>query len=114
MRLNRKVHRSTTMIAAACLTLIASTLIPTQASAALGGTDFATSFEDGQPLPDWTDTVETTPSGERLTNGVDGTTRTGIPGNVMDTVVEVTANGENGPDEVKENLADGDVGSKWL
>ncbi|GIG66267.1 alpha-1 2-mannosidase [Phytomonospora endophytica] len=106
-------------MAAACLTLIASTLIPTQASAAEPGADFATSFEEGQPLPDWSDTVETTPSGERLTKGVDGANCShagacGIPGNVMGTVVAVTASGENAPDEVKENLADGDVGSKWL
>src|ERR1041384_5225000 len=39
----------------------------------------------------------------------------GIPGNVTDKVVEVTANSENaGSGEVKENLTDGDIFSKWL
>src|SRR5574341_389336 len=39
----------------------------------------------------------------------------GIPGNVTDQVVGVAASGENtGGGEVKENLVDGDVGTKWL
>ena len=39
----------------------------------------------------------------------------GLAGNFLDKQVEVTANGENQPGrEVKENLFDGDVQSKWL
>ncbi|MFE7407019.1 GH92 family glycosyl hydrolase [Isoptericola sp. NPDC057559] len=37
-----------------------------------------------------------------------------FPGDVTDTVAKVTASGENAPNEVAANLADGDVSSKWL
>src|SRR6266545_1453732 len=71
---------------------------------------FSSSFETGDPQPTWTDTVD----GGKA-SGVIGPKPTGIPGNVTDKVVEVTANGENtGAGEVKENLADGDIFSKWL
>ncbi|GAA1661101.1 GH92 family glycosyl hydrolase [Fodinicola feengrottensis] len=40
---------------------------------------------------------------------------TGIPGNIADKITKITASGENtSGGEVKENLADGDVHSKWL
>lgn len=46
---------------------------------------------------------------------MDGGYSSGIPGNVTDHVTDVRANGENsGAGEVKENLADGEPGSKWL
>src|SRR5829696_5967126 len=80
-------------------------------SAATAATqDFSSSFETGDPQPTWTNTVD----GERAA-GVTGPEATGIPGNVTDKVVQVTGNGENtGAGEVKENLADGDIFSKWL
>ncbi len=37
-----------------------------------------------------------------------------FPGNVTSSVVQVTASGENPPNEVAKNLADGDVNTKWL
>ncbi|GLZ75584.1 alpha-1 2-mannosidase [Actinorhabdospora filicis] len=111
--MNRK-HRPRWTVPATVLITIASTLIPAQA-AAERGTEFATSFEAGQPGPDWTSTVETGPDGRPMAHGVDGNLRTGIPGNVMDTVVAVTASGEYPESgEVKENLTDGDPASKWL
>ncbi|MFD0199939.1 MULTISPECIES: GH92 family glycosyl hydrolase [Saccharothrix] len=76
---------------------------------------FATSFEDGQPQPTWASTVETGPDGTPKTSGVNGSDSTGIPGNVTDRVVDVAANSEHtSAGEVKENLVDGNVSSKWL
>jgi predicted alpha-1,2-mannosidase len=37
-----------------------------------------------------------------------------FPGNVTDKVAEVTASGENPPNELAKNLADGDISTKWL
>ncbi|QUF02716.1 GH92 family glycosyl hydrolase [Actinosynnema pretiosum subsp. pretiosum] len=78
-------------------------------------TVFATSFEEGQPLPDWASTVETGPDGKPRTGGVNGNDSTGIPGNITDRVTAVAANAEYPEsDEVKENLVDGSPSSKWL
>ncbi|KND32781.1 GH92 family glycosyl hydrolase [Streptomyces acidiscabies] len=73
---------------------------------------FATSFEDGEPAPDWTDTVDEV----RGASGVDGGYDAGgLPGDVTDQVTGVRASGENtGGGEVKENLVDGEPGTKWL
>ncbi|MDI3402357.1 GH92 family glycosyl hydrolase [Streptomyces cavernicola] len=77
--------------------------------------EFSSSFEAGQPAPDWTSTVETTPDGEKKAAGVNGEFSSGIPGNVTDRVSEVRASGENeGSGEVKENLIDGESSTKWL
>ncbi|WP_280854063.1 GH92 family glycosyl hydrolase [Streptomyces sp. SAI-041] len=71
---------------------------------------FASSFEAGEPAPDWLSTVD----GGRA-SGVDGGYRTGIPGNVTDRVTDVRASAENASGgEVKENLADSEPGTKWL
>ncbi|MDF3140136.1 MULTISPECIES: GH92 family glycosyl hydrolase [unclassified Streptomyces] len=77
--------------------------------------EFASSFEAGDPAPDWLNTVDTAPDGGKRASGVDGGYSSGIPGNVTDHVTDVRANGENtGGGEVKENLADGEPSSKWL
>ncbi|MGW4565485.1 GH92 family glycosyl hydrolase [Streptomyces sp. NPDC004561] len=77
--------------------------------------EFASSFETGDPAPDWLNTVDTGPDGAKRASGVDGGYSTGIPGNVNDHVTEVRASGENsGAGEVKENLVDGEPGTKWL
>ncbi|MFF7971062.1 GH92 family glycosyl hydrolase [Streptomyces sp. NPDC007905] len=77
--------------------------------------EFASSFEAGDPAPDWLNTVDTGPDGSKRASGVDGGYSTGIPGNVTDHVTEVRASGENaGAGEVKENLVDGEPGTKWL
>ncbi|MFJ8781505.1 GH92 family glycosyl hydrolase [Streptomyces sp. NPDC102476] len=71
---------------------------------------FTSSFEAGEPAPDWTSSVD----GGRA-SGVDGGYSTGIPGNVTDQVTDVRASAENtGGGEVKENLVDGEPGTKWL
>ncbi|MEW2619482.1 GH92 family glycosyl hydrolase [Streptomyces sp. NPDC048106] len=91
----------------------AAVALPAHAPAA--GREFASSFEAGDPAPDWLDTVDTGPGGTPRASGVDGGYSTGLPGNVNDRVTEVRASGENtGAGEVAENLADGEPGTKWL
>ncbi|MFI1292892.1 GH92 family glycosyl hydrolase [Streptomyces sp. NPDC020792] len=77
--------------------------------------EFSSSFEAGDPAPDWLNTVDTAPGGGKRASGVDGGYSTGMPGNVDDHITEVRASGENtGGGEVKENLVDGESGTKWL
>ncbi|MGW3360084.1 GH92 family glycosyl hydrolase [Streptomyces bungoensis] len=91
----------------------AAVALPERAPAA--GQEFASSFEPGEPAPDWLNTVDTAADGGRRASGVDGGYTSGIPGNVSDHVTEVRASGENaGAGEVKENLVDGEPGTKWL
>ncbi|MET7730655.1 GH92 family glycosyl hydrolase [Streptomyces sp. NPDC005402] len=79
-------------------------------AAAQADRGFATSFEAGDPAPDWINSVD----GGR-SSGVDGGYSTGIPGNITDHVTDVRASAENtGGGEVKENLVDGEPGTKWL
>lgn len=47
---------------------------------------FASSFESGDPAPDWLNTVDTTRGGKKRASGVDGGFTSGIPGNVTDHV----------------------------
>ena len=76
---------------------------------------FASSFEADDPAPDWLNTVDTAPGGGKRASGVDGGYSTGIPGNVTDHVTDVRASAENtGGGEVKDNLVDGEPGTKWL
>ncbi|ANP56447.1 alpha-mannosidase [Streptomyces griseochromogenes] len=85
------------------------------ARAAAADQEFASSFESGDPAPDWLNTVDTEADGSKRASGVDGGYSTGIPGNATDHVTEVRASGENtGAGEVKENLVDGEPGTKWL
>ncbi|MFI6559903.1 GH92 family glycosyl hydrolase [Streptomyces sp. NPDC050534] len=91
----------------------AATALPAKAPAA--DQEFASSFEAGDPAPDWLNTVDTTADGSKRASGVDGGYSSGIPGNVNDHVTDVRASGENtGGGEVKENLVDGESGTKWL
>ncbi|MGV9761992.1 GH92 family glycosyl hydrolase [Streptomyces tricolor] len=90
-----------------------SVALPAEAPAA--DREFASSFEADDPAPDWLNTVDTGPDGTPRASGVDGGYSTGIPGNVTDHVTEVRASAENtGAGEVKENLVDGEPGTKWL
>ncbi|MFD5806057.1 GH92 family glycosyl hydrolase [Streptomyces sp. NPDC127020] len=77
--------------------------------------EFASSFEADDPAPDWLNTVDTGADGGKRSSGVDGGYTTGIPGNVTDHVTGVRASAENtNGGEVKENLVDGEPGTKWL
>ncbi|MER6163517.1 GH92 family glycosyl hydrolase [Streptomyces violaceorubidus] len=77
--------------------------------------EFSSSFEADDPVPDWTNTVDTGRDGHKRASGVDGGYSTGIPGDVTDHVTAVRASAENtGGGEVKENLADAEPTTKWL
>ncbi|WP_405990257.1 GH92 family glycosyl hydrolase [Streptomyces sp. NBC_00986] len=112
-------HRwwGTAVVSTAALALLvgsqgAAVALPAKAPA---GGEFASSFESGDPAPDWLNTVDTAPDGSKRASGVDGGYSTGIPGNVTDHVTDVRASSENtGGGEVKENLVDGESGTKWL
>ncbi|MEU6477667.1 GH92 family glycosyl hydrolase [Streptomyces sp. NPDC047017] len=91
----------------------AATALPGRAPAA--GREFTSSFEAGDPAPDWVSTVDTAPDGTKRASGVDGGYSSGIPGNVDDHVTGLRASSENtAGGEVKENLVDGEPGTKWL
>ncbi|WP_338701532.1 GH92 family glycosyl hydrolase [Streptomyces sp. Q6] len=77
--------------------------------------EFSSSFEAGQPAPDWLNTVDTAADGGKRASGVDGGYTGGIPGNVNGHVTDVRASGENsGGGEVAANLVDGEATTKWL
>ena len=77
--------------------------------------EFTSSFEADDPQPAWTNAVDTDAAGGKRAAGVRGPAPSGIAGNLLDDKVAVSANGENQPGgEVKENLRDGDLHSKWL
>lgn len=112
-RYRTRLRRSTAVVitAAFCVTVGsqgAAVALPEAPAPADRG--FTSSFEAGEPAPDWTSSVD----GDRA-SGVDGGYGTGIPGNVTDQVTDVRASAENtGGGEVKENLVDGEPGTKWL
>ncbi|GAA3839377.1 GH92 family glycosyl hydrolase [Streptomyces phyllanthi] len=112
-------HRwgSTTALGAALALLAASqgAAVAQPVRAAAADREFRSSFEADDPSPDWINTVDTGPDGSRRTSGVDGGYSSGIPGNVTDHVTDVRASGEyRDAGEVKENLVDGEPGTKWL
>jgi predicted alpha-1,2-mannosidase len=75
---------------------------------------YSTSFEETDPAPAWIDTVDTGADGDKRTDGIDGTTVTGIPGSVRDQVTAIAVNGEPNANERGANLNDGDPATKWL
>ena len=89
-------------------------LIAAWAPSARAATDFYSSFESGDPAPTWENTAETDAQGNKKMSGVTGSSTPGIPGNIRDKVVAVTASAENPPSETAERLDDGDVNTKWL
>ncbi|WNI21772.1 GH92 family glycosyl hydrolase [Streptomyces sp. ITFR-16] len=118
---SRTRQSSTAALIAASLVLVVTA--PTAAAAQSGGKGhgptgdrtFSTSFEADEKQPDWRNTVEEGPDGKKRASGIDGGFSSGIPGNVTDKVTDVRASDENtGGGEVKENLVDGESGTKWL
>jgi predicted alpha-1,2-mannosidase len=95
-------------LSVAALAAVIACLIGAPAAVSADHSGFATSFEASDAPPTWVSAAE-------RAGGVTGPKRSGIPGNVTDTVVAVTASGENtNGGEVKENLVDGSPDSKWL
>lgn len=121
---SRKRQSRTAALIAASLVLVVTA--PTAAAAQSAGTGekgqsplgertFSSSFETDEKQPDWRNTIEEGPDGKKRSSGVDGGFSAGIPGNVTDKVTDVRASDENtGGGEVKENLIDGESGTKWL
>ncbi|GAA0588196.1 GH92 family glycosyl hydrolase [Paractinoplanes ferrugineus] len=68
---------------------------------------FASSFEIGDPQPDWTDTVE-------RASGVDGEISSGMPGSLRSHVTAIAVNAQPNSSENGANLNDGDAATKWL
>ncbi|WP_078622659.1 MULTISPECIES: GH92 family glycosyl hydrolase [unclassified Streptomyces] len=121
---SRTRQSSTAALIAASLVLVVTA--PTAAAAQSAGSTgkghgpagdrtFSTSFEEDEKQPDWRNTVEQGPDGKKRASGIDGGFSSGIPGNVTDKVTDVRASDENtAGGEVKENLVDGESGTKWL
>lgn len=88
------------------LAVVASTLGTTPAMAQENDSAgvFSTSFEASDVAPVLEGTAEP----------INLTGEHGHPGSILDLVETVSASDENDPNEVAENLADGDAGSKWL
>ncbi|GIM91708.1 alpha-1 2-mannosidase [Paractinoplanes toevensis] len=68
---------------------------------------FASSFESGDPQPDWTDTVE-------RAGGVNGDISAGMPGSLRTHVTAIAVNAQPNANENGNNLNDGDPATKWL
>ncbi|MES5818518.1 GH92 family glycosyl hydrolase [Streptomyces sp. RG80] len=110
MRHRARYRRGPAVVLTAAFALAVSSQGAATALPEAPGADpaFASSFEADDPPPDWLSTVE-------HASGVDGGYSSGIPGNVTDHVTDVRASAENtGGGEVKENLVDGEPGTKWL
>ncbi|MFB9359484.1 GH92 family glycosyl hydrolase [Actinoplanes nipponensis] len=80
------------------------------AAAAAAAGSFRSSFETGDPQPDWTDTVDP----EAGSGGVDGTVVVGMPGSLRGHVTAIAVNAEPNGNEGRANLNDGDSATKWL
>ena len=90
---------------------LAAALMAASVPGARAATDFYSSFESGEPAPTWESTAEVDSHGNKKMSGVTGSSSPGIPGNIRDKVVAVTASAENPPGETAERLNDGDVNS---
>ncbi len=100
------------VVAAGLLAIPVASAAPSQAQETVT-IDFSSSFEDADPAPTWSDTVEEV-DGEKKTGGVTGQPTSGLPGSIMDSVVAVMASAENLPNEGVAKVVDGDANSKWL
>ncbi|MCK7626432.1 GH92 family glycosyl hydrolase [Streptomyces sp. RS10V-4] len=72
--------RPAALAAAALLVLTAPGAARAAPPPPAGAAGFHTSFEAGEPAPDWTDTAETGPDGRPRTSGVSPATAPGAPG----------------------------------
>ncbi|MEV4658661.1 GH92 family glycosyl hydrolase [Micromonospora sp. NPDC049301] len=74
---------------------------------------FSSSFESADPQPS-ASTVEVDASGKPVQANLSGSSRTGLPGSLLDQVGAVTASAENAPNETAAKLTDGNPATKWL
>ncbi|WP_142213167.1 GH92 family glycosyl hydrolase [Streptomyces sp. SLBN-118] len=119
-RPRQRQFRAAALVAAASMFAMTAqsvaVALPAQSAQSLAAErEFASSFEADEPQPEWRNTVEIDPAGNKRSSGVDGGFSAGIPGNVTDRVTDVRAGAENtGAGETKENLVDLQPGTKWL
>lgn len=98
----RRARRGPAILAA--LAVVATAVLPAQAAQAAPETEFSSSFETDDAAPALRGTGEfSNVSGGQF-----------APGSLLPHVTGVTASGENDPNEVAANLADGSSSSKWL
>lgn len=110
----RQVMKLFTVVICVALLVVVIYIPPVQTASA-APIDFFTSFEDGDPQPDWENTVETDAKGNKMAEGIDGNVAfDGIQGDITDRVVKVTASANNPPNETEQQLIDRDVSTKWL
>lgn len=114
----RRCSRHPVPVSVAALASIVLSLFPAQSASAeaapppAGRGTFATSFEPGNPAPDW----QSTPDGghdSHRTAGVYPDTGAGLPGSAMSAVTGVTASDEILPDHGAARATDGDVNTIW-
>jgi hypothetical protein len=79
------MRRPRWIVATVPLTLVGALMIGSPARAA--EPSFASSFETGEPQPDWTDTSE-------RAGGVDGDVQAGMPGSLRGHVTAITVNAQ--------------------
>ncbi len=99
------MRRPRWIVATVPLTLVGALMIGSPAQAA--APSFASSFESGQPQPDWTDTSE-------RSGGVDGEVQAGMPGSLRGQVSAIMVSAQPNSNEGGSNLNDGDAATKWL
>jgi predicted alpha-1,2-mannosidase len=114
-RARRTLTRSLVAGAASlALTVPASALAQAQTGGAGAAPAFTSSFESGQPQPDWTSTAETGPDGKPMISGVTAGTLPVVGGSIKDKIAEITTSGDNPPNETAQKAADEDPNTKWL
>ena len=74
------IARPTALLAAALLAVTAQGSASAAPPPVSPAESFRSSFEPGQPPPEWSDTVETTPDGEKKTTGVERESEPGTAG----------------------------------
>ncbi len=99
------MRRPRWIVATVSLSLVGAMMIGSPARAAEPA--FASSFETGDPQPDWTDTTE-------RADGVDGNVSAGMPGSLRAHVTAIAVNAQPNANENGNNLNDGDAATKWL
>ncbi|WP_353650372.1 GH92 family glycosyl hydrolase [Nakamurella sp. A5-74] len=98
-------HATTTSPAPAIASTAVRPAEPARTVTAAAGSEFESSFETGDPVPEVS---------MPLTEPVNFTGRSFGPGSLLGAVAEVTASAENAPGEPAASLADANSSTKWL
>ncbi|MEJ7651792.1 MAG: GH92 family glycosyl hydrolase, partial [Nakamurella sp.] len=98
-------HAATAAPATTASSSAVRTATPARTAAAAAGSEFESSFETGDPVPEIS---------MPLTEPTNFTGRSFGPGSLLGSVAEVTASAENPPGEPAASLADANSSTKWL